>query len=562
MVPMTLALAAVLGVGGDLEGVVLDFTSPKCGPCQQMSPVVSRLERQGYRIRKVECESNRDLVNRFNIQTIPAFVLVVNGEEKARLNGIVSEQQLIQMCARIPQPQDSADSLGAPAELPTTTPSRGNADFPTPSSGSPKQAAPAKSGMSWPFGSKKKKEPAREPQEVAVQRGKADDRRKISVPVVGSPLAATVRIRVRDAKGDSYGTGTIIDSRVGQTIIVTCGHIFRSWDQQARIEVDRFDEGREQTIVAKHLYHDLKTDVGLITINADWVPSCRIAPAGTKFPKGTPVITVGCSGGDKPTVQHLKISALNRYKGSDNIEVGGMPVEGRSGGGLFTKDGLVIGVCSGADPHYKEGYYVGLKTLHELLDHCHLSRLYRAESAEDNAAQPLGSAIAQVELGDDDEEDGLDDGEQVAAASPPRRLEKQVKQQEVARVQPQRRPVERAAEEDDADGAIDTALEQAGEAEIVCIIRPVNRPGAASRVVILNKASRRFVEYLTDELDERPEIVETTLKTAEEKPRVRKVSSTQKVKRPTVTETRAATTVEAVETKSSGPQAYRRKRAE
>jgi thiol-disulfide isomerase/thioredoxin len=558
MVPMTLAVAAVLGMGGDLEDGVYDFSGQNCHYCRKMDPIVRRLQRNNYPIRTIECESNFELVKRYNIATIPAFLLIINGQEKARLNGEVSQDALIQFCNRVPRPQEASDSLGAPAGLPSQPADRRDTEFPAPTATAPpKQAAPDKSGINWPFGSRKKEEPTRNPPANAIPRGKADDRQKIAVPVLGNPLAASVRIRVRDANGDSFGSGTIIDSGVGQTIIVTCGHIFRNWDKQAVIEIDWFDKGREKTMVGKRLYHDLKADVGLITINSDCVPSCRVAPVGTKIVKGSPVTTVGCSGGERPTVQHLKITALNRFEGPDNIEVGGMPVVGRSGGGLFTKDGELIGVCSGADEKYKEGYYIGLKTLHDLLDHCHLSRLYRAGSADENAAPLGGSAIEQVALGGVDEEaDDLGDSQQVAAPAPQKRNVKSG----IAKAQPGRRSLERTAAED--TGAIDAALAEAGEAEIVCIIRPVNQPGAASRVVILNRASRRFVEYLADELDDRPEILETTLKAQDEQPRVRKTPSTQKVKRPTTPDRNEATTVDAAEPKSPGPQAYRRNRSQ
>ena len=51
---------------------------------------------------------------------------------------------------------------------------------------------------------------------------------------------------------------------------------------------------------------------------------------------------------------------------------------------------------------------------------------------------------------------------------------------------------------------LQAALDQAGEAEVVCIIRPLNKPQSASRVVIINKASSKFVSYLSGEVGNQP----------------------------------------------------------
>src|SRR6516164_2457716 len=98
MTPLSLLVVSVLGMGGDLDGVVLDFTATWCGPCQQMSPIVSRLEREGYPIRKVDIDSNPELARRFNVTRIPALVLVVDGVEQKRLQGVVSENELKALC--------------------------------------------------------------------------------------------------------------------------------------------------------------------------------------------------------------------------------------------------------------------------------------------------------------------------------------------------------------------------------------------------------------------------------------------------------------------------------
>jgi hypothetical protein len=378
--------------------------------------------------------------------------------------------------------------------------------------------------------------------------------------VPGSPLDASVRIRIKDDhQADAVGSGTIIDSRVGKTIILTCGHIFRNRDKNAVIEIDCFCGGREQTVIGRRLFHDMESDVGLITINADSLASCRVANSGTNIVKGAPVISVGCSEGDKPTVQRVKITWLNRYQGADNIEVAGMPVEGRSGGGLFTQEGQLIGVCSGADSHYREGFFAGLQSVHDLLDRCHLTHLYDSGSAGENQKEPARTELVDAFQGE--QSGALDSDDASLGAAEPR---KPADQRPAAKAPAKPRPtaIAAAAGNSSEERSIHEALEQAGESEIVCIIRPINQPGAATRVVIMNRASRRFVEYLSDEMDDRPEIRETTLKADEEKPSRRRPMTTQKVQRPAaVAASDAVVAADDASAKPAGPLAYRRKKA-
>ncbi len=501
MLPLKLLVVSVLGWGANadagLEGVVLDFTSTRCGPCQQMSPIVSRLERHGYPIRKVDVESNRDLCRRFNVEVMPTFLVVIDGVERERVIGVVSEEKLKRMCASVPQKSETAPA-----------------------------ASPANEDLVAP-----------------IPRAKYGDRPAARLPVQGDPLAASVRIRVKVGQAENYGSGTVIDSRIGKTTIVTCGHIFRDWDKRSVIEVDYFVDGRVETVAGSHVFHSLEDDVGLISVNVDpLLPSCRIAPANTKIMKGTPVITVGCSGGEKPTVQSLKVSALNRYLGADNIEVGGMPAQGRSGGGLFTRDGELLGVCSGADSHYREGLYAGPRTVHNLLARCQLARLCGDAAADIQNATSLNTNenAKNVDGTDSVSGRGMQTMEAVAARDG----------------NGKQRPAGREPADAGDDQALSEALEQAGAAEVVCIIRPINQPRAASRVVILNRASHRFVEYLSDEVESQPEIRETTLTTR--KPKESRTDAIQKVRRPVPGDTACAQADEPAQ--PVGPQAYRRKR--
>ena len=61
-------------------------------------------------------------------------------------------------------------------------------------------------------------------------------------------VAASVRLRVEDPDGHSCGSGTIIDARGGEALILTCGHIFRDSQGKGRIEVDLFGPSGPQRV--------------------------------------------------------------------------------------------------------------------------------------------------------------------------------------------------------------------------------------------------------------------------------------------------------------------------
>ena len=71
------------------------------------------------------------------------------------------------------------------------------------------------------------------------------------VPLSRSPLGlqSSVRLRVRDAKGVNYGSGTIIESRPDKTLILTCGHIFRAMNKAAETVYRSLLENGDQKAV-------------------------------------------------------------------------------------------------------------------------------------------------------------------------------------------------------------------------------------------------------------------------------------------------------------------------
>lgn len=319
-----LMLSAALAAPG--QTLLLDFYSDSCAPCRSMEPTVRRLLDEGYAIRKVNVEHEQQISRRFRVDRIPTYVMVADGQEVHRVVGPASYDQLRQMLA-------SAGSSPAAASPPAT-------QFvatapPAPAGGSP--AGPAANGS-----------PAVDPQMRALQ--------------------ATVRLRIDDPSGTSYGTGTIIHARGGEALILTCGHLFRDSSGQGRIDVDLFAPGTQGPAPGKLLAYDLKNDVALvITTPHTPVAAVPVAAPGYQVRRQEPVFSIGCDRGADPTIRPSHVTALNKYQGPANIEVAGQPVIGRSGGGLFTQDGRLIGVCNAADPKDNEGLYAALSVLHDHL---------------------------------------------------------------------------------------------------------------------------------------------------------------------------------------------------
>lgn len=72
------------------------FTADWCQPCKKTRPIVEELNREqsiaGFQI--IDVDDNPDLVKNFGIRSVPTFILFENGEEKARVTGGKTRDQL------------------------------------------------------------------------------------------------------------------------------------------------------------------------------------------------------------------------------------------------------------------------------------------------------------------------------------------------------------------------------------------------------------------------------------------------------------------------------------
>lgn len=189
-------------------------------------------------------------------------------------------------------------------------------------------------------------------------------------------LASSVRINILGEKTQDCGTGTIIDARSGRALVLTCGHLFRDYQPGSRITVDFFGENGLRSVEARYIGHDLESDLGLLSVPVERpVIVTPIAPKNYALTKGMAICTSGCSHGADPTIQTGSVTQIGRYLGPANIEVSAVPVQGRSGGGLFTNDLHLIGVCVAADAEYQEGMFTSIPAIHEYLEKMQLAQI-------------------------------------------------------------------------------------------------------------------------------------------------------------------------------------------
>ena len=433
--------ALLLAASGGSETVLLDFHADWCGPCRNMEPAVSQLIGAGYPIRKVNVDRERELAARYHVSSIPCYVLLVDGKEVDRLVGAsgAGELQAMFAKARLEQTQAKGPRTQSP-------------DPPLPSAG-------AMPNGGWPACNLNPPQSPAAPGSQAAGLPAANSAAPGAGLSAAQLLAASVRLTIVDRDGESHGSGTIIDSRQGEALVLTCGHIFRDSQGKGKILVDVFGPNPAQKVPGRLISYDIKRDVGLISIRPGApVSVAHVAPAGNRLAAGDKVISVGFDHGADASVRESKVNGLNKFLGPANVQVAGLPVQGRSGGGLFDMQGNVVGVCNAADPADNEGLFAAAATIQEELDRAGLAALYQAAGAEKGmaaagpaagGAQPAGGALKQLT------------------------------------------PAETATL-----AALGSKVQGA---EVICIVRSLTDPQAKSEIIVLDRASPAFMERLSAE---------------------------------------------------------------
>jgi thiol-disulfide isomerase/thioredoxin len=476
--------------------VLLDFNASWCGPCRAMAPLVQGVERSGWPVRHIDVDLEPDLVRRFGVTGVPCYVLLVRGHELGRIEGATTLQEIEQLLSKALPPgggvqsvsqEKAPDVAGVPLQTTAATDALTIGAAPPSRTAETAVIAPAVS-QSFAGPSAQASGPpaqaAREPIAAAVTN---DALVTPPAELQEKLLAATARLQVQDPEGLSRGTGTIIDCRQGEALILTCAHIFRDSGGEGRISVDLFGGSETRGLAGQLVSWDLDRDIALVSVFTDTrFPAARVPGPDCVLAVGRQVASVGCNGGADPTVHFSQITAVNKYLGPANLQVAGQPVPGRSGGGLFLLDGSLIGVCNAADPEDGEGLYAALQAVHEQLDEAGLSFVYRATYPSQGSPAVTSQPPAMPESMPSVAFDRRDRNGAVPTAS--------IAESPSAAAPP-------AAEASSALSPGEVALlkhvrQHQGQAEVICIVRP---HGAESRseVFVLSAAGSDFVDHLS-----------------------------------------------------------------
>lgn len=357
------------------ETELLFFTAPQCVYCEQVKPVVGELQARGYPIRTVDYAVESDVVAQFQIKQFPTFLLMYQGRVVDAAQGAISGERMIAML-------ESTRAISGPAPQQAQQPSAMSDSRVVQASyeqaaGTDLSAPPrATTEESYAPNRLADSVPQREYEAYQVgfvtQHSLAQQR----------ALAASVRIEVVEASSLATGSGTIIDQRQFDAnsydvLVLSCGHLFREAGPQSEVEVEiGFPEATQKYPAMVLSFDSERHDVALLTVRVD--RPVTVAPmARPDYPamEGDEVFSVGCSNGDDPTVFKTRIKALTQYSSALKIDTFGRPEQGRSGGGLFTAGGQLIGVCNASAVNVDEGIFAGREGLISILQDNNLADL-------------------------------------------------------------------------------------------------------------------------------------------------------------------------------------------
>jgi thioredoxin 1 len=76
--------------------IVFYFTAEWCAPCKKTRPVVEDLKREGFQFQIIDADYEQLLAKRFEVKSVPTFILIENEKEIKRITGAQTKKSLLE----------------------------------------------------------------------------------------------------------------------------------------------------------------------------------------------------------------------------------------------------------------------------------------------------------------------------------------------------------------------------------------------------------------------------------------------------------------------------------
>jgi len=76
---------------------LLDFYADWCGPCKAMEPMFEEIKKDysdKVNFKKIDVDTNNDIAMKYNVMSIPTFIILKNNEEIDRKTGSMPKETL------------------------------------------------------------------------------------------------------------------------------------------------------------------------------------------------------------------------------------------------------------------------------------------------------------------------------------------------------------------------------------------------------------------------------------------------------------------------------------